>query len=432
MINSIFETLKMNNSRLFKEDVLKHEKDNELLVRVIKMALDPFTQFYIRKIPAYNSGIVYANLVWALNSLESLSSREITGNAAIEHLTKILEAVSASDAKVIERIIQKDLDCGVSVATVNKIWKNLIPEYPVMLASPFEQKLVDKITFPAYSQEKLDGMRFNAVVINGVVEYRSRNGKEIQIIDPSFAIPFIEMANGKNIVFDGELLIRGKDGKYLDRKTGNGILNKAVKGTISKEESEMVCAVLWDEIDYDSFILGVDNTPYEDRLRMMTSRVMHVSNDRVNTVRTKVVNSIDEIKEHFQSYLDQGLEGTIVKPKNMIWENKRSKSQIKFKGELECDLEVVGWEEGTGKYAGRLGALVLSSSDGVIKVNVGTGFTDADRDRITLDSCIGSVVAIKYNARITDKKTGNHSLFLPVFIEQRTDKTVADHSNDIK
>jgi hypothetical protein len=35
-------------------------------------------------------------------------------------------------------------------------------------------------------------------------------------------------------------------------------------------------------------------------------------------------------------------------------------------------------------------------------------------------------VAVKYNAVITDKKTGAKSLFLPVFVEIREDKNVAD------
>jgi len=41
-------------------------------------------------------------------------------------------------------------------------------------------------------------------------------------------------------------------------------------------------------------------------------------------------------------------------------------------------------------------------------------------------------VAVKYNARIQDKKTLQHSLFLPVFLELREDKAIADASSSIK
>ena len=134
----------------------------------------------------------------------------------------------------------------------------------------------------------------------------------------------------------------------------------------------------------------------------------------------------------FEQLLAAGQEGIILKTREGIWENKRSKALIKFKGELECDLRVVDWEEGTGKNVGRLGALVLESDCGGIRVNVGTGFSDADRDNISAESSIGRIVAIKYNARITDKTSSVASLFLPVFVEFRSDKSVADRAEDVK
>lgn len=430
-LNMLFDQLASDAGRNFKIDLLSQHKDNDTLKRVCFLALDPFTQFYIRKIPTYTpAGVSKFELDFTLDYLGDLSSRVVTGHAAIEHLKDILESLNAEDAKVVERIIQKDLKCGVSDSTVNKVWPNLIPEYPCMLASAYDQKLIDKVKFPAYVQLKLDGMRFNAIVRNGAVEFRSRNGKEVQVADPSFGLPFIYMAAGQNVVFDGELLIK-KDGVILDRKTGNGILNKAVKGTQSEAEGALVCATLWDMIPLSDFEAGVCKKCYEERLALLSSAVMHASNPRVDLVAMKTVNNIDEARILFEEYLSAGQEGIILKTKDMIWENKRSKHQIKFKGELECDLKVVDWTEGTGKNVGRMGALVLESADGAVRVGLGTGFSDADREAITRND-IGRIVAVKYNARISDKKSGVDSLFLPVFLEWRLDKDEADHSKDIK
>ena len=112
------------------------------------------------------------------------------------------------------------------------------------------------------------------------------------------------------------------------------------------------------------------------------------------------------------------------------WEDKRTKSQIKFKGELECDLKIVGVQPGTGKYEGMLGAILCESKDGVVKVSVGSGFNDTHRKTYG-EELIGKIVAVKYNARITNKQ-GEESLFLPIFVEVREDKDVADSSKDIK
>ena len=439
-IYNIFEQLASDNSRLAKEAILIKNKNNALLKRVFYLALDPFTQFYIRKIPTYQTApdIHQKTLEEALDNLSVLSDRVMTGNNAINHLQFILGSVSSEDAKIIERIIAKDMRCGVSEATVNKIWPGAISTYPVMLASGYEQKLVDKISFPAYVQLKLDGMRFNAIVKGGTVEFRSRNGKELNIPNPSFPIPFIKMAEHykQDMVFDGELLIADFAGKPVNRQTGNGILSKSIKGTMSEIEADNVRATLWDAIPYTSFTAGIDNEQYNTRFAKLSNAISHVNGQftqfrqYVSLVWHKEVDTIYTAQKIFEKFLAEGQEGTILKTKTGIWQDKRSKEQIKFKGELECELKVVDWEEGTGKNIGRLGALVCESSDGVIRVNVGSGYSDEQRDEYT-KKVIGKIVTVKYNARIKDK-SGVESLFLPVFIELREDKDKAESSKSIK
>ena len=438
-IYTIFEQLASDNSRLAKEAILIKNKNNELLKRVFHLALDPFIQFYIRKIPEYKKNTNGASLDVALQQLDFLSMRVLTGNAGISHLQTILESVNHEDAKIIERIIAKDMRCGVSEATVNKIWPGVVSTYPIMLASGYDQKLVDKISFPAYVQLKLDGMRFNAITRGNTVEFRSRNGKTLSIPNQSFSVPFLKMAEhyGQDMVFDGELLIADYAGKPVNRQTGNGILSKAIKGTMSMEESENVRATLWDAIPLSSFQAGKDTEPYNIRLAKLSNSISHVKGQfnqfrhYIELVWNKEVNNLYSAKVIFEKFLAEGQEGTILKSKTGIWEDKRSKEQIKFKGELECELVVVDWEEGTGKNKGRLGALVCESSDSVIRVNVGSGYSDEQRDEYTHSKVIGKIVTVKYNARIKDK-SGVESLFLPVFIELREDKDVADSSKKVK
>jgi ATP-dependent DNA ligase len=430
-MESIFLELANTSSRLEKEAILKKHHANETLKRVLFLALDPYTQFYIRKIPGYTPNFTERfamPLSGALESLDKIINRDVTGNAAIQHLKNILESVVADDAKVIERIIEKDLKCGVSEATVNKIFPNLIPTYPVMLASGFDEKIMNKMTYPAYVQLKLDGMRFNAIVQNGKVDFRSRNGKSIDLLG-NLEQEFLALAGELPVVFDGELIVREKSGVIMNRQKGNGILNKAVKGTISSSEAAQVEAVVWDIILLKDFKDGVSKMPYEMRFQMLEELEMPW---RVSLIENIEVASEDEAHHLFEEYFSKGEEGIILKDITKGWEDKRVKHQVKFKGELECDLLCVDWQEGTGKNVGKLGALVLESSDKLVKVNVGSGFTDEQRDKYTMNNTVGKIVAVKYNAKIQDKKTGEFSLFLPVFIELREDKDVADSLSSIK
>ena len=134
---SIVQELAGNNSRLFKEGVLKQEKDFEDLKFAFYLALNPYIQFYIRKIPDYVPALKSeVTLMEAMKSLKMLFERQVTGNKAIEFLRdNILSKLDKEDSKVIEWIIGKDMRCGVSEATINKVWPNHIPEYPVMLES---------------------------------------------------------------------------------------------------------------------------------------------------------------------------------------------------------------------------------------------------------------------------------------------------------
>ena len=441
MILEILQELEANPSRNFKIDLLTKHKDNELLKEVCRLANDPFTQFYQRKIPEYIRSEKETNdLKFAIGELKQLSGRMVTGNNAVQMLGNLLSTLDSNDAKVVERIIQKDLKCGVSTSTVNKVWKNLIPEFPCMLCSPFEQKLVDKIVFPAIVQKKEDGMRFNAIVkfdddFYGTVEFRSRNGKEITLLG-NLEEEFIELAYGKDTVFDGELLVYAtmetdSKGNICNRQTGNGILNKAVKGTISKEESNRVVATLWDQIPYEDFIAGKCDQRYDYRLKRLDYLLARLpSETKIELVETFEVHSLEQTQTIFQNYLDDGDEGIILKDPNSLWENKRSKGQIKFKAELDCDLKVVSVISGTGKYADMIGSLCCESADGKVKVYVGSGFSDEQRSAPPSEY-FDKIISVKYNARIKNVQ-GEESLFLPIFLEVRNDKEVADVSTKIK
>mgnify|MGYP001069403897 CR=1 FL=1 len=432
MLN-IINDLANEPGRNAKIDILEKNRDNELLKKVIGLALDPMKQFYIRKIPSYTRDQdTSLDLNMALDSLSQLSDREVTGNAAIEFLRVLLTSLTEDDAVVLERVIQKDLKCGVAGSTANKVWSKLIPTYPCMLCTGFEPKLIDKFSFPSMVQLKADGMRFNAIVRNGKVDFRSRNGKEINLLG-FLEQEFIDLAAGQSLVFDGELLVIDPTcdvNTIMDRQTGNGILNKAVRGTISEGEAKMVNASLWDVIPYKDFVEGYSPIAYIDRWEILNDLTITREFQNIHLIANHRVGDIEQANKIFQTYLDMGQEGIILKDLGAPWEDKRVKHQIKFKGELECDLKVTAIEPGTGKYEGMLGAVQCESADGIVKVKVGSGFNEDHRTTYGQE-VIGKIVAVKYNARIKNKQ-GEESLFLPIFLEFREDKSIADTSGDIK
>ena len=296
------------------------------------------------------------------------------------------------------------------------------------VVQPVRRKVGEQSSVPTLVQTKMDGMRFNAIVKDGKVEFRSRNGKEIQLLG-NLEKEFAAMAGMVDCVFDGELLVK-EDGEILDRQTGNGILNKANKGTISATEASKVHATVWDVIPYAYFIDGLCPVAYGKRWESLRTIYEENQSGRISLVDSWEIDDLEKAQTLFEYLLATGKEGIILKDKNGFWEDKRAKHQIKFKGELECDLKIVGLEEGNGKYAGMLGAILCDSADGVVKVRVGSGFNDEHRKNLGQE-ILDKIVAVKYNMRIKNK-LGDESLFLPIFVEIRSDKEVADSSEDIK
>jgi len=416
-ILSILNRLEATSSRLEKEAILNENKGNQTLKDAFRLALDPSINFYIKSIPELPK-----DRVWPMTDLEStfemlevgLAGRVIRGNWARERLALALGALETSDREVVRRVLGRNLRCGVSESTVQKIWPDLKLSWPCMLVSTGE------ITFPCLAQTKCDGMRFNAVVENGKVTYRTRVGKELELFE-ALDKDVLALTGGQDYVLDGELLMTGPNGETLDRKTGNGLLTKFQKGTGTRGLAHQIRAVVWDIIPLTSFRAGICCKGYQQRHLMLRAENL----ERIRIAPVCMVTSMEAAQALYQQKLAEGEEGLVLKNPEGYWEDKRVKHQVKMKAELEADLKVTGIIPGTGKYEGKIGSLQVESKDGTVNTAVGTGLSDEDRAKDPREY-LGKIVAIKYNALITDKKTKAKSLFLPVFIEVREDKVEAD------
>jgi len=141
----------------------------------------------------------------------------------------------------------------------------------------------------------MDGMRANIIIDSeGIVDVRSRNGKQINldghfdefVMNIFYKSPTLESLDVfHGAVLDGELLVLDENDLFiLDRKTGNGILNKAVKGTISPEETKRVRFECWDMIPLEDFKKGICEIPYFDRLDVLRERMNEVHKGQVNSL----------------------------------------------------------------------------------------------------------------------------------------------------
>jgi DNA ligase-1 len=125
-----------------------------------------------------------------------------------------------------------------------------------------------------------------------------------------------------------------------------------------------------------------------------------------------------------QEAVDGGYEGIMIKDPNAVYECKRSVAWLKLKPFIEVSLKVVAVEEGTGRNLGKLGALICEGVDDgkLIKVNVGSGFTDSDRDAYwqSREDIIGHTVEVRADAATKSQDSEETwSLRFPRFLRFR-------------
>lgn len=405
----IIELLRSDNSKLFKQDILSQHMDNPEFVAGLKKALTPLITYGVQSVPnAELLGEDGDGLTWIdfEQLLYNLETRTLTGHAARDAIVVAMEKSSVDQWNNWYRpILLKDLKAGFSERTVNKVQKGTIPVFGCMLArdgAKEEKKLVGDVII----ENKYDGVRCIAIVQNNTAVLHSRNGK----VFPNF--PHIEEALSKpefnNMVFDGEIM-----------SDNFQALMKQVYRKTNVDTSDAYLA-LFDVLDLSEFNEGEGKYNTLERKSILENLSFSDCIREVEWTRCNLDTEGGQriFKNMNKTAIKNGYEGLMVKPIDAVYQCKRSAAWLKIKPVIEVTLTVKDIEEGQGKFEGTTGALVCEGvDDGVhIKVNVGSGLTDENREDIwqDKDSVIGQLVEIKADA-ITQAENGEYSLRFPRF-----------------
>jgi ATP-dependent DNA ligase len=435
----LITNIKNESSTNGKVELIKQYSDYEIFKKVLELAYNPFYNFYIKKLPDIEHHSGRFTLEYALDFLEfQLATRKITGNNAKEDLLYIMRNLTSNDCEVVKLILERDLDCGISIKLINKAIPNFIPDTKklYMRCSNFSEKLLNttyKDTDYVYIQEKMDGMYCNLVLRQGKnPEFITRNGKKLPLFENKpeiFTRILRDLPKNVNSVLQGELLFVNKLNEIQPRETGNGLFQSKNK-EIPKDWKPIY--IVWDIIDYDDWLKGYSNVTYEDRYEELD--VYTENNNDIYKVNTLIKeNSLQEIDDILQIYIKDSKEGIVIKHPKGIWEGKTSKYQMKYKKEIEVDLQIYGIINGkNGSRLGKPSILQCQSADGELKVDVGIGFTDEMYEYIenNVDLLLNKIVTVRaFDIIETDNSI---SLFLPRFVEFRFDKYEADDLKRIR
>jgi len=427
--------LESSDSRLHKEKVIEKalmasklgSANAQCFLFNCYQAYNPFYTFHVKQVPE-SSGIEHAPNPWPVfwGLLEGLRTRTFTGHRARDAIVECMKQFDSLEwNNLCRRVITKDLRCGISEKTLNKVlgnteWK--IPVFTCQLAQdstdqPKKLKGIKRL------ECKLDGVRVLAVVQGTDVTLYSRNGKQfenfpqiVQAIEDNRKALGVPNHTSYSFVLDGEIV-----GESFQK------LMKQAHRKSDAVTDGMVYHV-FDIIPFDSFIEGHYNAQQHKRIEMLERVRAKLPADGPIQIMNGLEVDLDTAQGHdiMQRYaeaaVEGGFEGIMIKSMDAPYLCKRTDYWMKWKPTITVDLSIVGFEEGTGRNLNRLGAIICEGDDNGrhIRVNVGSGLSDSDRDEYwhSRDTLLGHLVEVQADA-VTQNQDGSYSLRFPRFLRFR-------------
>lgn len=423
--------LQSSDSRLHKERVIEKalmaanlgSVDAQCFLFNCYAAYNPYWTYNIRQVPETRDIQNQANpwtLFWSL--LEALRTRSVTGGnarAAVEEISQRFDSEEWNG--MARRVLIKDLRCGISEKTLNKVlgrsqWR--IPVFTCQLALDSDNH-PGKMQGRKRLEVKLDGVRVLAMVTQNGTTLYSRNGKV-----------FENFAQIQEAIEANRAAFRLDYPFVLDGEVVGASFQKLMRQARRKNDAQTQGMVyhVFDIVPLKEFEKGRHRMALSDRLEMLDrARASFQHSDCLKimsgiTVDLNTSAGHDQLRRYSRDAVKNKFEGIMIKDLDAHYVCKRSDAWMKWKPTLTVDLKVVGMEEGTGRNAGRLGAFICEGEDDGrnIHVNVGGGFSDSDRDSFwsSKSRIIGHLVEVEADA-VTQNQDGSWSLRFPRFLRFR-------------
>lgn len=358
--------------------------------------------------------------------IEKLNDSNIN-DAIRAEVEKFLIGCNKDTQEVLIKVLQKTYKIGITSKTLIQVFPGIIAEHPIALAkSPTEAE----IQLPCIVDLKHDGIRYTQVKVNNL-----EKGKALTRDRNVMKFPKIENAIMKLLANCPEPMVVDAELKTIDDDFNKvaGIVSSNISNGYSEAiEEDQLVLVVFDLIKYTDFIGETKSKPQAERL-LDLQKLYAVNNpERIELSPAVTVHSYDKVKELTDAYITSGKEGTIIKDPKAPYKKGKTSAWIKQKAINDCTLVCVGVTAGTNKREGKVGALMMETSDKLIKVNVGSGLTDEMVELYTKNPPIGRFFDVLFNTVSRNSDSQQMSLRLPRLKGERIDVKEADTFEKIK
>lgn len=424
-----------------KEDILKQYTDNDFK-QVLKYLYDTQYVFGLstKKIDKKVNVELKKDCQSILEVFEYLEKNNTGTDFDIFVVQNFINKFDDIDKKsMLKELFSKKLKIGVTEKSLEKIYPNDFKKFEIMAGEPYFDRIdaIIKDDPEVIVTHKFDGQRVILRVEDGNVKMFSRNGKVytgLKDLEKEASM----LPDG---AYDGELL-KLIDGTIIDTsrmpstslckkiycpKNAEELFSETVSIVNSKDEDKKGIAVfLFDMIPLENFDNKIQYDVSTDVRKEKLETVLSMFKfNYIKYANILYSGKFDQtvIKKMLDEMVLLGQEGLMMNYKDAPYEFKRTNKLIKVKQVYTADIRIVGFEEGTGRNKGKLGALLVKTPQGV-EVKVGSGLTDFYREEIWNKQAgyIGTICEIAFTTLSTSKDSDLYNLRIPRFVRFRPEK----------
>ena len=396
-----------------KKELLTNWKDNQTLQDILYFVFNPYIRTGIgwskyKKFPDDNNEYVSCNtqIQVLFNYLKENNTGRDQDIIYAKHFIASICAGEINEQRfkdILASIVTKTLKLGVSKTTFDKIWPSLIPGFGIQLACKWQDwiGLLEKRKL-IFITEKLDGNRCFAHVTNNEVTFYSRSGREIEGMSDIKS----EMLLLNNGWYDGELLASN--------------FNETQSIVRTKGKKEDLVFNIFDFVSEAEVEKQIGDVPYSLRRRSLQVQFMKFHDLKyIKLVPLLFEGAFDEeyVNNLLAEYTSKGSEGLMINL-DSAYQFGRTCELLKVKKMQTMDLEVIHITEGSGEFAGMVGALVVDYKG--FAVGVGSGI---EKDQRIYwwehpEEIIGRIIEVQYFEE-SSNDDGSLSLRFPVYTRTR-------------
>jgi len=291
--------------------ILQKYSNDALIKQLVIYAYNPLMQFDMKEwIPAKYGKMHGMGIPKFLHLYEEILNNKYTQTEARFACNLAVTHMNDEEVHTFIDIMKKECRWGLTIATINQVWNDLITDYPVQHPSDHTAENMKNISFPCVSQVLVEGTRLNIIIRSDVVEFRDISGGLMRQFD-SFADQFKILTQNGTTVFDGSAVVMQED---------------KVVGTTLEDINEADVAnikfFLWDSVRYDGFMNCEDtrigyNWRYNGIEHMMFLAADKNISPCYKLPQTEIVADMDGINK----FMESSGTGVVIKDFAGTWRN---------------------------------------------------------------------------------------------------------------